>query len=166
MFVFNVHLVFGWDFGRDCATLTALARFRLCAHSLQGRPAGGCDERPRQAVLLEAGGAVAGRRPGADGSLHRTDEEEWAQGFAVAAGRVSSDQLQDRYSWLDENGKPTMPELKEPKSWQAEAENELTYNRDPQGEPEDDCLNLETEPDFLDTPEDVQAALAALLHPS
>ena len=120
-----------------------------------------------QAVLQAcfAGGWFAWR-PGPDGSLHRTSEELWAQQFAQAAGRVSADQLASRYDWLDSSGKPTMPDLSKPKDWQQEAETDLIHNPDPQAQPEEDCLDLETEPVYLDDEEELQSALAALLHPS
>ncbi len=78
-----------------------------------------------------------------------------------AAGRASAEQLQDKYSWLNETGKPEL----QCADWQAEAaEQAMPDDHNPQ--PEEDCLDLDMEPGHLDRPEDCQEGLAVLLHPS
>ena len=94
-----------------------------------------------------AGGWFA-YRPDATGQLRRADAETWAQVHQQAAGRVSAEQLSNC------------------SDWQNEAAADHIYNPDPQAQPEADCLDLEAEVAHLETDADIQAALAASLHPS
>jgi len=116
-------------------------------------------------VVLQAARACGwlAYRPGATGKLTPAGQESWAAVHLQAAGRVSADQLADRYSWLDATGKPLLPE--EGKPWQQEAEEDLRTAVDPQAPPEADCLCLDFEVAHLDSADDYQAALAALQHP-
>ena len=117
-------------------------------------------------VVLQAarsGGWLA-YRPDATGGMQRADLEEWAQTHVQAAGRVDEQHLADRYSWLDETGKPTMHTSG--KAWQEEAAELGEQQPVEPAEPEADCLNLDAEVGHFDCQEDYQAALVALLHPS
>ena len=59
-------------------------------------------------------------RPDQEGRMLRADRESWAQVHVQVGGRVSAAHLVDRYSWLDENGKPMLQA--EAKAWLQEAE--------------------------------------------
>ncbi len=63
-----------------------------------------------------AGGWFAWR-PDSTGQLQRADKDLWAQVHSEAAGRVSAEQLRDRYNWLDSAGKP---DRKKAEAWKAE----------------------------------------------
>ena len=104
-------------------------------------------------------------RPDEAGRLLPADRELWAQVHSQVAGRISKEQLADRFSWLDVDGKPVLPEL-DKKAWQHEAK-ELSLTEKPaQPEPVADDVNLDTDIVYFDTEADRQAALLALLHPS
>ena len=53
-----------------------------------------------------AGGWLA-YRPDWYGNLVQASTQEWARPHLLTSGRISADQLSQRYSWLDESGKPT-----------------------------------------------------------
>ncbi len=107
-----------------------------------------------------AGGWFA-YRPDETGRHIRADEQDWAKLHLQAAGRVSSQQLANRYNWLDSTGKPEM----QCKDWQAVAAEGARGDEHNQ-QPEEGCLELDFEPCHLDRPEDYQEALAVLTHPS
>ena len=121
----------------------------------------------RTEVVLQAARACGwlAYRPDAEGRMLPADRETWAQVHSQVAGRITAEQLEPRFSWLDEAGKPVMPELNS-KAWQNEAE-ELSKDEKPaQPEPAKDDVNLDTDLVYFDTEAEKQAALLALLHPS
>ena len=76
----------------------------------------------RTEVVLQAARACGwlAYRPDEAGRLLPADRELWAQVHSQVAGRISKEQLADRFSWLDVDGKPVLPEL-DKQAWQHDA---------------------------------------------
>ena len=67
----------------------------------------------RTEVVLQAARACGwlAYRPDEAGRLLPADREPWAQVHSLVAGRITQEQLADRFIWLDEAGQPLLPEL-------------------------------------------------------
>ena len=92
-------------------------------------------------------------RPDETGQLQRADREPWAACLPLAGGRASQAQLANRFSWLDSQGRPTLPDrqagqLPSLPAWVAE-------HSLPDEAPDQDSLCLDMEP----------AVKRQLLHP-
>ena len=118
-------------------------------------------------VVLQAARACGwlAYRPDDVGRLLPADRELWAQVHSQVAGRISLEQLADRFSWLGEAGKPVLPELKTT-AWQEEAEVLAETEKPAQPEPVADDVNLDTDIVYFDSATEQQAALLASLHPA
>ena len=100
----------------------------------------------RTEVVLQSARACGwlAYRPDAAGRLLPADRELWAKVHSQEAGRITPDQLADRFSWLDDAGKPVLPELNN-KAWQEEAQKLSLTEKPAQPEPALDDVNLDTE---------------------
>ena len=104
-----------------------------------------------------AGGWLA-YRPDSQGNLARADRQVWAQIHLETGGRVSAAQLQPRYNWLDQTGKPVRQDNTD---FSAEQHQHL-----PPVQPEAEDLELEDwQPDHLNQ-EEKALAQAVQTHPA
>ena len=108
-----------------------------------------------------AGGWFA-YRPDSEGKLVEADTQLWAQANPQAAGRVSARQLQGRFDWLDDAGKPLMQDADWQKKLESEGRELVPASK---AEVHREELTIEAAASDLFTVQEYQQAAKALTHP-